>query len=276
MCLLIAKQAGQEPDWEAYRAGFQYNDDGAGFAVPFGGRVVISKAHWTFDRFKENLEEFSTLPALIHFRIKTHGAVGSDNCHPFDIGHEAPWSGSSEELALGHNGILNAFYDPAKPELSDTRQFIRKVIAPYRMYDPDFLQSTEIVGAIERLCSGSKIALMNHEGDFTILNESLGEHKGGHWYSNSSYNYARATVRRHGYREYNGHYVGSNWPSRGVINLSQQEMSEIMKSPDYLYAAHQLRKYGYTDRTMTGIYYQHGANALVDMVELCELEGVCL
>ena len=100
MCIAITKPAGVKPDYKAYQNGYDRNPDGWGFAVPDRHKksVIIRKNTTSFKDFWKQFKPFRDRPALVHFRIKTHGVVEKRNCHPFRVG---------SDLAMIHNGQLD-------------------------------------------------------------------------------------------------------------------------------------------------------------------------
>jgi hypothetical protein len=78
------------------------------------------KGFMSFKTFYRALRDHGGLElsteAVIHMRIATHGAINSDNCHPF----------SNDEVVFYHNGILSKF---GSKDLSDSRDFFNRVLS---------------------------------------------------------------------------------------------------------------------------------------------------
>ena len=178
MCIAITKPADTKPDWEAYQQGFTRNPDGWGFAVPHDGRVLIRKDVTSFDKFREAFELHAHLPALVHFRIKTHGLVNKRNCHPFRL---------TDSLAMIHNGMLDLECS-LRNDKSDTWHFCKQVLRPMADADPRFAWNIGSSFLGEQFINSNKVAFLDADGNFKIWNREAGvDAADGHWYSNCSY-----------------------------------------------------------------------------------------
>ena len=178
MCQAIVKPAGLLIEKAVLLRAWMENNDGAGFAVKTAsGTVEIHKGYTKFKAFWKAYRAHEQQDCLIHFRYATHGGIDQENCHPFPIGHEA---------AMIHNGILSRFLPTALETRSDTRLLIEDFIVPSwkasgeSVYD--YLTSPAIVSLLEKLIGYNKLAALTPQG-FVILNEILGEWRGGVWYS---------------------------------------------------------------------------------------------
>jgi glutamine amidotransferase len=178
MCLAIYKPATTKPDEEAYRCGFNNNTHGAGFAAAVNGGLVIGKGFFKFKEFWKAFQPYAECPALIHFRLATHGKKDSDNCHPFSI---------ADNLAMIHNGIL-PICTKADETKSDTWHYVESVLKPLHVLDPEFYKHDAISYLGRCAISGSKFAFLRADGDFALWNEEDGVWENdGHWYSNTGY-----------------------------------------------------------------------------------------
>ena len=180
MCIAITKPAGVKPDYKAYQNGYDRNPDGWGFAVPDRHKksVIIRKNTTSFKDFWKQFKPFRDRPALVHFRIKTHGVIEKRNCHPFRVG---------SDLAMIHNGQLDIECNEMKDK-SDTWHFVKQVLRP--MYDdsPLFPWNVGCQFIAEQYIDYNKCAFLHADGDFAWWNKEAGyEVKDGHWYSNKTY-----------------------------------------------------------------------------------------
>jgi hypothetical protein len=185
MCIAITKPAGVKPDYKAYQNGYDRNPDGWGFAVPDRHKksVIIRKNTTSFKDFWKQFKPFRDRPALVHFRIKTHGVVEKRNCHPFRVG---------SDLAMIHNGQLDIECNEMKDK-SDTWHFVKQVLRP--MYDdsPIFPWNAGCQFIAEQYIDYNKCAFLHADGDFAWWNKEAGhEVKDGHWYSNKTYEEPKA------------------------------------------------------------------------------------
>jgi len=178
MCIAITKPADTAPDWDAYQHGFNRNPDGWGFAVPHKGRVVIRKDISSFDAFRKEFEPWADRPALVHFRIKTHGPVNKRNCHPFRL---------TDQLAMIHNGMLDITCS-LRADKSDTWHFVKQVLRPMAAGDPRFAWNVGSTFLGEQFIANNKVAFIDADGNVKVWNEEAGTKEAdGHWYSNLSY-----------------------------------------------------------------------------------------
>src|SRR6266446_7671605 len=121
MCLAIYKPKGVQIARKHLKSGFDNNVDGAGFAICRNNTIEIYKGYFKFDEFYDRYNELQRYPALIHFRIATHGIVNAQNCHPFEI--------CDGQFALSHNGVMPVGLEPPIDE-SDTAYFAREIMEP--------------------------------------------------------------------------------------------------------------------------------------------------
>jgi predicted glutamine amidotransferase len=171
MCVAIVKKPNGKITDEVLAACYKANDDGAGFAYYEGGKVVVDKGYFDFDKF---LEAFRAAEArvgdksnmLIHFRISTGGTKTALNCHPFEYDHGA----------LIHNGYLFAVYG----EKSDTNLFTERL-------GKNFTKEgvAQHKAAMEKLIGqGNKLAMLFKDGEYAIINEEQGSWIDNVWFSN--------------------------------------------------------------------------------------------
>ena len=188
MCVAILQKTGKKVDPAKLDEGAYCNGDGAGYSFWDGNKVQIRRAlKWKQLRamYLKEVEQFGdTSPFSIHFRIKSHGAVSKDNCHPFRL-----TSGAS----FIHNGIINIPKIPT--EQSDTRWFVSQVLDRLpKDWENDVIWVTMVQ---EMLGSGKAVAIWRG-GYYTIFGESRGrwedeqgsyksgKDEGDIWYSNNS------------------------------------------------------------------------------------------
>lgn len=180
MCIAIVKPKGKVISKDVLRTCFENNPDGCGFAYVQDNTVYIKKFLNDFESFYSEYSKVENLSnMLIHFRIKTHGAVSLENCHPFKM---------NSRMALIHNGIISGYGD--KENKSDTRDFIDKVLSKisHKMWkNPAFRQ---LVGDA---IGYSKLGIIDTQGNVYIINEAKGKWDNGVWYSNSSYETKKTT-----------------------------------------------------------------------------------
>lgn len=109
---------GIQPDPQALRNGAIHNDDGHGFAIVAGDRLIVERGldyNEVIDKFVAARAEYPDGPALFHSRMGTAGSYGLFNVHPFAIGGD-------EQTVMAHNGIFPKLVQPEKGDpRCDTR-----------------------------------------------------------------------------------------------------------------------------------------------------------
>ena len=61
---------------------------------------IVKKGYFTFKEFYKEYKPHGDKQVLIHFRIKTHGPIDKNNCHPFLV---------NNSLGFIHNGIITGY-----------------------------------------------------------------------------------------------------------------------------------------------------------------------
>lgn len=177
MCIAILKQAGLVISRETLAQCFKANSDGAGFLYNEEGKLKISKGYFNFEHFYKHYIKHADKQMLIHFRIKTHGPVAEENCHPFFV---------NKELGFIHNGIISQH--SSNIALSDTRDFNETILKPLvAKYGTTIINDPTVKTMLEDYISYSKLVFLDVHGNSTIINEDRGVWDQGVWYSNSSY-----------------------------------------------------------------------------------------
>lgn len=190
MCIAIFKPAHVLIPDEHLDNSFYNNDDGAGFAFVENDEIVIRKGFFKYEHFMEHYKKHEHKPMIVHFRIKTHGDISKENCHPFRI---------SRSYVAAHNGVLHSY---STKEKSDTRFFVDDVLKP--MAANGTLENRRLKKAVEE-CIGknNKVVILKRNGKPIILNEDEGIWKDKVWYSNETYQWKWV-----GYEGYEGCYSG--------------------------------------------------------------------
>lgn len=178
MCIIAAKPAGLTIPEATLRRCFTSNPDGAGFVANLGKKGLVSKkGFFKFEEFLDAFKSYEKNAAVIHFRIKTHGAKNEEMCHPFQV---------TDDLWVAHNGIIDidTAGDPTK---SDTWHFVESVLKPELAHDPDALKRPSFQYLLGSTIERSKLAFLGKGGEISLINESYGETHEGVWYSNGGY-----------------------------------------------------------------------------------------
>ena len=179
MCLLVMQEQNTTIEDENLKNAYDSNPDGVGYSFINSNNKIMTKKYRNYEKFllayQGDIKEFgNSSPFLLHFRLATHGqSEGTFNVHPFKV---------SKDIVFAHNGIISDVDDDKK--LSDTQVFNRDILKELK---DEFLLDVILVKLIEGFIGTSKLAFLNRDGSFKILNEELGKWDNGIWYSNSSY-----------------------------------------------------------------------------------------
>jgi len=178
MCIAISKPEGIQIFPEVLETCFESNPDGAGFAYSDeNGKVVIQKGFFTIEEFLEAYKEHEMKQCLIHFRIKTHGHISEENCHPFLV---------NDHIAMIHNGVIHGYGYSNK---SDTADFVETTVKPLvEDFGEDILKHPRIIKMIEKYIGYSKLMFLNTQTkEFIIHNEDSCNENSGVIFSNYSW-----------------------------------------------------------------------------------------
>ena len=191
MCVAILGKKGVTFNLDKLDEGAYCNPDGSGYSYwnPDTNKVeIVRSLNWEDIRgqfIADNKKYGDRTAFMVHFRIKSHGLVTKDNCHPFRM---------ADGGAFIHNGIINI---PGIPDgQSDTRWFVDQVInALPKDWQFDPIWATMVTAMIG---NGSKAVALWEKGVWAIYHESAGRwedadgkyastREQGHiWYSNGS------------------------------------------------------------------------------------------
>lgn len=176
MCIAIYKPKNKTISEETLAECFRSNHDGAGFMYVEKKELKIQKGFFTFQEFYDAYKEHENKQAVIHFRIKTHGPVAAENCHPFNV---------NQSLGFVHNGIISGF---GSTDESDTRDFNAKIIQPLvAKWGNLAIFQPAMKSLIEARIGYSKLIFLDRHGNVDIFNENKGIWEDGVWYSNASF-----------------------------------------------------------------------------------------
>ena len=221
MCIIAMKPEGVVlSDAKLYHM-WKNNPDGAGFMYAENGKLHIVKGLMDFQTFIKALNEAGPKRKLVlHFRIRTHGAVKEQMTHPFWI---------TNNLGMVHNGVISKLASETTSLRSDTAVFAAKLANEYT--DPlKAIQNKFHIAMIESFIGYSKLVFMDSTGQTYIINESLGHWEKGVWFSNTGYKPHKVTAKKNFWgpdeKEANSCRVLSDWTSEGG-NPSGQNWKEI-------------------------------------------------
>lgn len=158
---------------------FEYNSDGLGamYRNKRGLRIVKVLPR----DIKDALEFFRSLPTddrmlAVHWRMKTHGTINLDNCHPYDV--------VEGRLAMMHNGILSTG-NAADPSRSDTWHFIQDYLAEAMQQAPAVAHTKGFLDMCGEFIGNNRFVFMSDDGKVSIVNKDQGIEHGGVWFANT-------------------------------------------------------------------------------------------
>jgi hypothetical protein len=184
MCLIIHKPAGVDFTDEQLRDFYKQNDDGYGFMHSEGGTLKIHKSLGDDDAFIAAFRARVQYECLIHLRMRTHGEIDLDNCHPYEVLTRAE-GGEMGGVWMMHNGVLS-HGNAADKNFSDTWHYARDWLAPLLRKYPELLLDKTFQGLVGNdIGMSNKFVFMTSRGDVVIINREQGTQKDGCWFSNT-------------------------------------------------------------------------------------------
>jgi predicted glutamine amidotransferase len=199
MCIIALKPAGISIPESSLKNMWDNNDDGAGFMYADRGRVRVVKGLMKFEHFLSAYKRVGDHRKIVmHFRIRTHGAVSAALTHPFWI--------RKGDLAMVHNGIISSVGSSSGHDAEESDTSLYAKVLAHRYSDPlDALTNQAEVEQIVKEIGWSKLVFLTGEDEHIIVNEKSGDWVGGCWYSNSSH--------QHNYRGFKSwsYYTSEAW-----------------------------------------------------------------
>jgi len=225
MCLLVSQPASVDFTDAFLLDVYGKNEDGLGIMYAEAGKLHIYKA------LPANGQDFvdfyrkhgSKRDCIWHARMKTHGDIDMENCHPYHV---------TDDIWMAHNGILSTGNDADRTK-SDTWHFIKNVLRPALTADPNLMLDPEWIAFMGQVIGGSnKFGLLRSDGEICVINRKSGVEFSNSWLSNT---YAW-TPSRFGFQSpqaaRQGHYGSFNrieedevdsWRS-GYVNWQQKSI----------------------------------------------------
>jgi len=185
MCLLLTQPASAPSLTQEWLEDFYLsNSDGVGVMRVVDGELLIEKI------LPKNAQEFVDFylnhidghDCAFHLRMKTHGNIDLENCHPYEVFNQ---SEHGRSMWLMHNGVLSTG-NQADVTKSDTWHYIRDYLRPMLANNLDFAFTeafAEIIG--DHIGASNKFVIMDSLGNVQIVNQGSGVFWGGRWLSNT-------------------------------------------------------------------------------------------
>ncbi len=187
MCLLLTRKGGSpelHADW--LKDFYSRNDDGFGFMYSIEDKMYVDKSLGKVDEFIDKWRQLEAkgIDFVCHLRMRTHGDISLENCHPYQV-----ISGDGIEMWMAHNGVLSNgnSNDTTK---SDTWHFIkdylRPLLDPELGGNPDLIYSPQFKALLgSAIGSSNKLIFLDNFGRLSTINKASGREWNGMWLSNS-------------------------------------------------------------------------------------------
>lgn len=187
MCLLVQQSADTHFSDAFLRSVFTHNSDGIGVMWAEDGKLhyhkaLVDSAESFIEFYRNNIEGKD---ACWHARMKTHGNIDMENCHPYPVFGFEDDKDSELPMLLMHNGVLSTGNSKDTTK-SDTWHYIRDYLRPILADNPDLMFNE----AFQKLLAGhigvgNKFAVMDAHGRAVIINKAQGLTYEGAWLSNT-------------------------------------------------------------------------------------------
>ena len=213
MCLLFTQPAGHTMSNEWLDDFYSHNEDGIGVMWAVDGEIHVEKL---VPKNAKELRKFyhkyaAGKQCAVHLRMKTHGNIDLQNCHPYQVFSEE----DGYPLWLMLNGVLHTG-NAQDVSMSDTWHYINDIIKPALAGRPQEFMSEWFQTLIEEhIGSGNRFVMMDAFGNMQTFNHDTGVMWGNVWMSNTyAWNAAKAGVIK-SYAKYSkygyGGYSYDSW-----------------------------------------------------------------
>lgn len=182
MCLLVTQPEGTVFDDHFLQGVYRHNSDGIGVMLSENNSVVVRrylpKTEKDFIKFfKANIEGRK---CSWHARMRTHGDIDLDNCHPYVVLTEE----DGYPLYLAHNGVLHTG-NKADLTKSDTWHYIQNYLRPMLLKNPEFFMHPSFADIVGEHIGNNRFSLMDAYGNLVVVNQNQGVRYNGAWLSNT-------------------------------------------------------------------------------------------
>lgn len=177
MCILIHHPINTNFSADQIQDFYNKNSDGFGAIVKHGDTVELVKSIGNVEEITELYnKQVAGKEAIIHLRMKTHGDINIDNCHPYEV---------IPGLYMAHNGVLSTG-NQKDPRMSDTWHYINDFLKPILKENPQIIFNPGFQAMISsHIGASNKFGFMDHTGRTVIINKTSGVVHKGVWYSNT-------------------------------------------------------------------------------------------
>lgn len=244
MCVIIHKPAGKEVSEKDIISAAKRNSHGFGYMYYdpdlkkiVTGKTLFEKPEELFETFKSQVK----YEVCYHLRIRTHGDISEQNCHPFKILSE---ENNGADMYFMHNGMINKVKEEGTE--SDTRAFNRQFLRPILKKYPELVKEESFRKLVESYIGASKFVFMFGNGETVKCNAQLGSQHDGMWVSNMiSFDIPKkhnTHVNNYNRPPYDNDYVNNmsnGFRGKGFNNTETRILNETIKVGDDIYVVHE-------------------------------------
>ena len=182
MCIIFTNPASEpllSDDW--IKNFYSRNKDGYGVMYHIDGVLYTAKGVGTEDDAVAFYKEHAGkgVDTIFHFRLKTHGAIETDQSHPYDV-----FENETYAVAMMHNGILSTG-NAGDEDKSDTWHFIKDYLTPIANAHPDVLFNEAFIKLLGGFIGNNRFVFMSNTGQIGYVNKAQGVMWGERWFSNT-------------------------------------------------------------------------------------------
>jgi hypothetical protein len=181
MCLIVFNPHGHKLPEDRMRVAFKNNGDGYGFMWNEDGRVKVLKEDGSagVERFLHLVDQFKGTAHAIHLRWRTHGELGTSQCHPHVVLNKD--SGDKVDFMMMHNGVFHGL--PNDSVKSDSAILAARLRENIHSNGGDFKAAIQSLD--KHIGNNNRVLFLNSHGKAIFLNAGLGFWDNGIWYSNT-------------------------------------------------------------------------------------------
>lgn len=184
MCLIIAGKSGQIRSTLLNTKGMLediYKSNSDGWGVMYKNKKGLKIVKVLTNSLPDVVRLVDSFPQddrnlVLHARMKTHGDINLDNCHPYVV--------IPGKLAMAHNGVLATGND-ADPTRSDTYHFIQDYLLEPLGLAPALVHTESFKELLGEYIDSNRFVFMDDEGQMAIINADQGIEHAGMWFSNT-------------------------------------------------------------------------------------------
>lgn len=215
MCIIVVKHSGVEiPSDKMLSYLWKTNPHGGGFCywVPGDNVVIGHKGFEDLPTFVKSIKGCieKDAVALIHMRIATHGSRGPGATHPFPASSDLKelcaidWEGP---FGIAHNGVITDYGSKSEKGLSDTQDFIMKILHDRFIITGLFENRPAIRYIVEKIITSDRIAILRNDGGLFTMGTFHTDKETGLLFSNACFSGMNHSYGSQTHRDRQGKFV---------------------------------------------------------------------